>query len=1384
MWPNSKGKGGKGSSKSNDGDDEKPRTKPRATRTKLKAMTAEAARALQETGDQPAAKPRMSPEELLEAEIFRAAEQASAEQVAREEQARAAGPEFLKIPEQSASLDDQLSGVWKARLMGASKPTPQNMAIPSPANRIAMEAAEKARTNAQHESMIGIVDRMFDQFQNLAYDFNQVASASDLELTWIRPSINRENVGNWHSGSQYISVFSGRISTRYWTLVVRGSFESITAHIIPADKLLTFSSAPANFMPMLEMMPFFDGAMVYWSAGQKQLKSEDIQQAARAVLDSLVQVAQEDVPPTRPIDLFNPNNPSSSSQITTGPLPVETAKPATGFHEPTVSALGGDIDYSERYRQHFSSDSSSNVGANPSNTSNPGNQFPVPGGFGAPGNAPANNNSFNSFRQFPPSQGSSAPPGQSFNQMGNQQGGNAQGNSDDWKPVIRSVRGAAGPQPLQHMRQFQNAATDTPSPNSPITNPPNLNAPMTPPFAAPPGRGSGPSRDDGWRGVDVNKSVLPPAGGPSGGKPPFPALPTAPALNSDSFAGGNSQSFSGQRPAPSNINAPATGDDWNFVPVEKDSPKQFPQPGQGDSGARPPVTFPSNLFADMPASLGFPASAAPGANPTERPNLPPNPSQQAPAQPSVTPTSGSFRPSFGTTKATTSSSTSSTSSTSSASNTSLPSSNASTSSNFSTSGNSGSSGTFGTSGTSGTFGTSGGSGAASSSSSSSPFARPFSAVSASKFATPASEQPEVPPAPQAPIHQALPQALPISPPPAPSAPLEEEDSEANPFYTPLAPSTDSSGASSGASSASSSASSSGTTSGASPWATAPAATSGGNKADFNPTASSTQSGMLAPPPAPLPSKEDPAQTTFFEPQPPVTDVETEETKTVEIASVGQFSADRFASEIANQVLPAPILQPAYSPNQNLGAPPAVEIAALVEEPEAKSQPEPEAELEVKIESGSAKEHGAESEAELEVVPEAKIASEPQQEAEQEPEQEDELETEVEAKTEPEPELEAEPEAELEAELEAKTEPEPEQEAEQDAAEAPEQEELEEELEAKIESEPHLELETEVEQSEEEQSEEEQNQALEVKSLVDEERLEENIDDRNEDSAQDSFDDADEDFESEADLEISSSESELESELDSAPEFVGQEEDDAEAVEEELSKADLDEKDLAEEELSDDEPSGEESNDFNSEVLQEQSLVDEDSSCDDSEEELREDSLSASAEAADENMGQVGSELASLSAIEEETVESIAELEQELTQSAAELSQSGDTSSSASSSASPWRGPTTLESSPSQAYSSHVIDSPLPMPDFAPISASLGSSAPSVVAANEHSLKSEIDRVITAFDKELELISTKGSDAFARRDLKGAEHMIKLAEMISEYKSGLAKLKDEYDKDLT
>lgn len=1294
MWPNSKGKGGKGSSKSNDGDDEKPRSKPRATRTKLKAMTAEAARALQDTGET-SVKPRMSPEELLEAEIFRAAEQASADQVAREEQARAAGPEFLKIPEKSASLDDQLSGVWKARLMGANKPTPgQNTAIPSPANRVAMEAAERARTNAQHESMIGIVDRMFDQFQNLAYDFNQVASASDLELTWIRPSINRENVGNWHSGAQYISVFSGRISTRYWTLVVRGSFETITAHIIPADKLLTFNSAPANYMPMLEMMPYFDGAMVYWSAGPKQLKSEDIQQAARAVLDSLVQVAQEDVPPAKPIDLFVP--PAA---------PTAAAPASTSFIEPNVSSLGGDIDYSERYRQHFSNDSSTNVGGNqPNSFPNPG-----PGQYGGATNTSASNSSVsnssvNSFRQFPPSQPFNQASSQPLNQV------NSQSSDDDWKPVVRSVRGAAGPQPLQP-RPFQNVQSEPTSPatsssvsNSSISStssppsfsssaspiptptPPAPSAPSTPSFAAPPGRGQSSSSDDGWRGVDVKGPGKPSTGGTSPAfKPAFPQLPAAPAVNSDSFAGGNSQSFSGPRPS---------GDDWNFVPVEKE--QKWPEPRS--TGAPPAVNFPSNLFADMPASLGFPASAASNNNLLEPPKV------EAP--PAAEPSSNNFAKPAG---------------------------------NY-------------------------------------PFSRPFSAKSAVKPAAAAGATPEPPTAPAptpaptpapAPVAKSTPEFLPgpaPSPPATPFTPAKApivqpqtintaeaaQDSDDNPFFTPLAPSSSSSSSTySALTQQAAQAPGANTAGGVSPWAQAPAAAQGGNKADFNPTASSTQSHMIAPPPAPMPAKE-PVVTSFFEPEiADDTDVIEEtsvvdETSAVEIATTGQFSADRFAFDIANQAVPMPDL------NQELSylQPPA-EVESPVENTEVPADENP-------VEEPQSEELQSEEIQSLsdqeQQTPDALQDPELEEPETEETESEElaaaEAETEAATASEPELKIDSDPDSEiaLGAEVELKQDQEQDQELDQDSEldENPVADESPEELDG-------------------DKEELEDSQPLE--ELI-ESRVCEDSDELSESAIQESAVEDASDFTSDNQEQLEQDDN-LPS--DDSSEEIADDLDDSEIAESDSDESELDDNELQET------AAAEEAETLSDEEQDLDQVLDSDLDSDvDSDQELELDSTEL--------------ELDRLAEIEEETVESIAELEQELAQSTEELHQSGFNSSEDSQPDHPWRGPDS-----SGPYSDTATDAGVEsgtqfnqysMPSLTPISTSLGSSAPFVVAANEHSLKSEIDRVITAFDKELELISTKGSDAFARRDLKGAEHMIKLAEMISEYKAGLAKLKDEYDQDLT
>ena len=286
------------------------------------------------------------------------------------------------------------------------------------------------------------------------------------------------------------------------------------------------------------------------------------------------------------------------------------------------------------------------------------------------------------------------------------------------------------------------------------------------------------------------------------------------------------------------------------------------------------------------------------------------------------------------------------------------------------------------------------------------------------------------------------------------------------------------------------------------------------------------------------------------------------------------------------------------------------------------------------------------------------------------------------------------------------------------------------------------------------------------------------------------DDGVEDFESTPDLEVGQPDSGLEKPNSDEAEIALVAQEHGDYAEEARSNTEL-----GGEELDREEP---ESGELDSEEPESGELgdrqIDQDSSYDDSDEDSGEESVAAAGQAFDQSED----ELARLAEIEDETVEAIAELEEELAHSADDLNQAVHQPDSQA--VSPWCGPADpelpesgLRSDLSSDFGSgfgqeqaqgRTIEQPIPMPTFTPISASLGSSAPSVVAASEHSLKNEIERVITAFDKELELISTKGSDAFARRDLKGAEHMIKLAEMISEYKAGLAKLKDEYDKDLT
>lgn len=211
-------------------------------------------------------------------------------------------PEPAAAPVNPRSKEEEMiSGVWKSKVLNNYKQNPKdshNLLARIPTGKAAFEAGERQKNEAIKEAMIRIVDRMFDNFQNTAYEFNRVTGGSDLELAWIRPSLVTEDLSSWHETARgTIEVFAGRISTRYWTLAVRGTVSSIETYILPSDKLLGFSTSPTSFGSYLTITPESDGMTVSWTIVNKAIEPDLFPSVYRALLDGLIRFASDEAQP-------------------------------------------------------------------------------------------------------------------------------------------------------------------------------------------------------------------------------------------------------------------------------------------------------------------------------------------------------------------------------------------------------------------------------------------------------------------------------------------------------------------------------------------------------------------------------------------------------------------------------------------------------------------------------------------------------------------------------------------------------------------------------------------------------------------------------------------------------------------------------------------------------------------------------------------------------------------------------------------------------------------------------------------------------------------------------------------------------------------------------
>jgi hypothetical protein len=163
----------------------------------------------------------------------------------------------------------------------------------SPATAQNKKLSEWLRRISQ-QSMVRLVDAVFDLLQMCAYEINQATEGTELELSWLRPAPEKEKHLPEGEVSTKEAAVSGRISTRYWTLVVRGKALEICIFILPAEKLLGFNANPDVLEPYGKLVARPLGTGVGWYIEDTLLEREHVTLIGKHLMETLMKCARHE----------------------------------------------------------------------------------------------------------------------------------------------------------------------------------------------------------------------------------------------------------------------------------------------------------------------------------------------------------------------------------------------------------------------------------------------------------------------------------------------------------------------------------------------------------------------------------------------------------------------------------------------------------------------------------------------------------------------------------------------------------------------------------------------------------------------------------------------------------------------------------------------------------------------------------------------------------------------------------------------------------------------------------------------------------------------------------------------------------------------------------
>jgi hypothetical protein len=184
------------------------------------------------------------------------------------------------------------------------------------------------------------MDYLFDCFQQYEFEWNRSAPSVQMTVAVERPTTVVETLRSSLKGNETRQVFRGRISTQYWTLLIRGHETEIEGFILPIDQLISFASDPIHFTQFLQMRgEQTEDGDVRWFVDDVEITWDKIRAFGKQLFASLVHAAKTE---SAEGFVFSYHHKSAESDTASGAVAATQQKADYSFydHNPAFDEMG------------------------------------------------------------------------------------------------------------------------------------------------------------------------------------------------------------------------------------------------------------------------------------------------------------------------------------------------------------------------------------------------------------------------------------------------------------------------------------------------------------------------------------------------------------------------------------------------------------------------------------------------------------------------------------------------------------------------------------------------------------------------------------------------------------------------------------------------------------------------------------------------------------------------------------------------------------------------------------------------------------------------------------------------------------------------------------